>query len=71
MRALGLMWAEDRKAALGAARATGYVLATELRACGVDLSFTPVLDLDHGPSGVIGDRAFHRDRAGVWRWPAP
>ena len=30
-------------------------------ACGVDLSFTPVLDLDHGPSGVIGDRALHRD----------
>ena len=28
---------------------------------GVDLSFTPVLDLDHGPSGVIGDRALHRD----------
>jgi len=27
----------------------------------VDLSFTPVLDLDHGESGVIGDRAFHRD----------
>jgi beta-N-acetylhexosaminidase len=25
------------------------------------LSFTPVLDLDWGPSGVIGDRAFHRD----------
>jgi beta-N-acetylhexosaminidase len=33
----------------------------ELRACGVDLSFTPVLDLDHGGSTVIGDRAFHRD----------
>ena len=61
MRALGLMWQEDREAALGAARATGYVLAAELRAVGVDLSFTPVLDLDHGPSGVIGDRAFHRD----------
>nr|NDG08575.1 beta-N-acetylhexosaminidase [Oxalobacteraceae bacterium] len=28
---------------------------------GVDLSFTPVLDLDYGPSEVIGDRAFHRD----------
>ena len=27
----------------------------------VDLSFTPVLDLDHGGSSVIGDRAFHRD----------
>jgi beta-N-acetylhexosaminidase len=37
------------------------VLGAELRACAVDLSFTPVLDLDHGPSGVIGDRAFHRD----------
>jgi beta-N-acetylhexosaminidase len=43
------------------ATAAGYVLAAELRACGVDLSFTPVLDLDHGRSGVIGDRAFHRD----------
>ena len=39
----------------------GHVLGAELRACGVDLSFTPVLDLDHGGSSVIGDRAFHRD----------
>src|SRR5690606_10337387 len=37
------------------------VLAAELRACGVDLSFTPVLDLDYGVSQVIGNRAFHRD----------
>jgi beta-N-acetylhexosaminidase len=37
------------------------VLGSELRACGVDLSFTPVLDLDYGGSGVIGDRAFARD----------
>jgi hypothetical protein len=37
------------------------VLGAELRACGVDFSFTPVLDLDWGESGVIGDRAFHRD----------
>ena len=43
------------------ATAAGYILAAELRACGVDLSFTPVLDLDHGRSGVIGSRAFHRD----------
>jgi beta-N-acetylhexosaminidase len=33
----------------------------ELRACGVDFSFTPVLDLDYGESSVIGDRSFHRD----------
>jgi beta-N-acetylhexosaminidase len=61
MRALGEQWMRDAMAATDAATAAGYVLAAELRACGVDLSFTPVLDLDHGASGVIGDRAFHRD----------
>ncbi|EWS59151.1 Beta-hexosaminidase [Methylibium sp. T29-B] len=61
MRALGERWMQDALAATDAATACGYVLATELRACGVDFSFAPVLDLDHGPSGVIGDRAFHRD----------
>jgi beta-N-acetylhexosaminidase len=61
MRALGDAWMRDALAATDAASACGFVLASELRACGVDLSFTPVLDLDHGPSGVIGDRAFHRD----------
>ncbi len=61
MRALGERWMRDPLAACDAATATGYVLAAELRACGIDLSFTPVLDLDHGSSGVIGDRAFHRD----------
>jgi beta-N-acetylhexosaminidase len=74
MRALGRLW--DASAPKGAslaheasphlyatnvATACGYVLGAELRACGVDLSFAPVLDLDHGPSGVIGDRAFSRD----------
>jgi beta-N-acetylhexosaminidase len=39
----------------------GYVLAAELRAHGVDLTFAPVLDLDYGNSGVIGDRALHAD----------
>ena len=43
------------------ARAGGRVAAAELRACGVDFSFAPVLDLDYGVSTVIGDRAFHRD----------
>jgi len=61
MRALGELWMKDALTATDAATAAGYVLGAELRACGVDLSFTPVLDLDHGPSGVIGDRAFHRD----------
>ena len=47
--------------ATNAATACGFVLGAELRACGVDFSFTPVLDLDFGASSVIGDRAFARD----------
>lgn len=61
MRALGEAWMKDALAATNAATAAGYVLGAELRACGVDFSFTPVLDLDWGASGVIGDRAFHSD----------
>ena len=61
MRVLGELWMRDALGATNAATAAGYVLASELRACGVDFSFTPVLDLDYGESGVIGDRAFHRD----------
>ncbi|MEN9374603.1 MAG: hypothetical protein RIR79_2155, partial [Pseudomonadota bacterium] len=47
--------------AMKLATACGYTLGSELRACGVDFSFTPVLDLDYGESSVIGDRAFARD----------
>jgi beta-N-acetylhexosaminidase len=61
MRAFGELWMKDAMHATAAATAAGYVLAAELRACGVDFSFTPVLDLDHGRSVIIGDRAFHRD----------
>lgn len=61
MRMLGERWEQDHIAALELARSTGLVLAAELIAHGVDLSFTPVLDLDYGVSRVIGDRAFHHD----------
>ncbi|HEX9194454.1 MAG TPA: beta-N-acetylhexosaminidase [Azonexus sp.] len=60
MATLGRLWDRQPAAAVEAARQVGYVLAAELRSCGVDYSFTPVLDLDYGPSRVIGDRAFHR-----------
>ena len=59
MRALGEMWNAHPHRAKELARETGYVLAAELRAHGVDFSFAPVLDLDYGASSVIGDRAFH------------
>lgn len=39
----------------------GWLMATEVLAAGLDLSFAPVLDLDHGRSAVIGDRAFAGD----------
>lgn len=61
MAKLGQLWDRDVLTATKAAIACGYVLAAELRACDIDLSFTPVLDLDFGRSGVIGDRAFHTD----------
>ncbi|MDO5086591.1 MAG: beta-N-acetylhexosaminidase, partial [Comamonadaceae bacterium] len=61
MRALGEAWMRDALRAQDAASACGYVLGAELRACGVDLAFTPVLDLDWGGSTVIGNRAFHAD----------
>ena len=65
MRRLGEAWDRDRAGACAAARDIGYVLAGELLACGVDFSFTPVLDVDFGESGVIGDRAFHSDPAAI------
>lgn len=61
MNVLGELWQQDETAARAAAENVGVVLAGELRACGIDLSFTPVLDLDWGRCAVIGNRAFHRD----------
>ncbi|MCE9551658.1 MAG: beta-N-acetylhexosaminidase [Betaproteobacteria bacterium] len=61
MRELGHIWDENPRRAKHLAQQVGYVLAAELRACGVDFSFTPVLDIDFGISKVIGDRAFHSE----------
>ncbi|MFH1043936.1 MAG: beta-N-acetylhexosaminidase [Pseudomonadota bacterium] len=65
MRRLGEAWDRDHAGAYAAARDIAYVLAGELLACGVDFSFTPVLDVDFGESGVIGDRAFHSDPVAI------
>lgn len=59
MRTFGEIWNIHPQQAKHLARETGYVLASELRAHGIDFSFAPVLDLDYGASSVIGDRAFH------------
>ena len=61
MRTLGEHFEGDPQAANDAAFAYGATIGRELRAHGVDFSFTPVLDLDYAASAVIGDRAFHAD----------
>lgn len=64
-RLLGRRYDEDRRAALKLAHTAGWLMATEVRAVGVDFSFAPCVDLDTGASEVIGDRAFHGDADAV------
>jgi len=66
MREIGNLWNKSSQDGKHWARETGYVLAAELRSCGVDFSFTPVLDLDYGQNSVIGDRALHNNAAIVF-----
>ncbi len=61
MRELGRLWDQDVLGACRHATGIGQTIGRELREVGVDLSFTPVLDLDWGRSTVIGDRALHHD----------
>jgi len=60
MRHLGLEFDNDAHTATGLARQAGWLIASELRAAGIDLCFAPCVDLDWGVSEVIGDRAFHK-----------
>lgn len=64
MRSYGARHDEDAAMAAAGAREAGLAIGRELAAFGIDLCFAPVLDVDHGVSGVIGDRAFS-DRVDV------
>jgi len=56
----GRMYAKDPAAALALAEEHAWLMASEIRACGIDLSFAPVVDLGRG-NRAIGDRAFSED----------
>lgn len=55
----GALHRDNPRRAVRLAETAGWLMASELRAVGVDFSFAPVLDIDRGISRVIGDRAFH------------
>ena len=58
---IGALYVQDLTLACQLAEAVGYVSALELQSVGLDMTFAPVLDLNHGSSRVIGDRSFHQD----------
>ncbi|GMU68489.1 MAG: hypothetical protein AMXMBFR37_08220 [Steroidobacteraceae bacterium] len=60
LRRIGQEYDLEPRRGLELARELGWLMAAELRACGVDISFAPCVDLDYGVSEVIGERAFHR-----------
>jgi beta-N-acetylhexosaminidase len=60
MRDIGREYDRDRDSGLQVARQAGWLIASELRAAGIDLCFAPCVDLDWGISEIIGNRSFHR-----------
>jgi len=65
LRHLGHQYDLASAAGLELARRHGWLMASELLACGLDFSFAPCVDLDYGLSSVIGDRALHARAAAV------
>ena len=57
---LGELYANDPRAAIARTEEHAWLMASEMRAIGVDLSFAPVVDLARG-NRAIGERAFDAD----------
>jgi len=60
-RDLGKIYDQNIQDGMRSAELTGFLMAAELIAQGIDLSFSPVVDINHGISEVISDRSFHSD----------
>jgi beta-N-acetylhexosaminidase len=65
LREIGRRYAVNPASGLVLARELGWLMAAELRAVGIDLSFAPCVDIDYGVSRAIGDRALHADADAV------
>src|SRR5690554_3631250 len=65
MGRLGAGFADMPEVTLRLCQDAGWLLGMEMAACGLDLSFAPVLDVDDGTSSVIGDRSFSADPEAV------
>lgn len=61
MARIGERFAQDQEEGLGLATDAGWLLGMEMAACGLDISFAPVLDVESGISSVIGNRSFSTD----------
>jgi len=60
MATFGQLYKKNKDEAKNLAEKTGWLMASECLVTGIDFSFAPILDLGHGISGVIGDRAFDK-----------
>jgi beta-N-acetylhexosaminidase len=58
MQVIGNLIARSPEEGLGLSKDLGWLMASEVIACGLDLSFAPVLDVDRDTSSIIGDRSF-------------
>lgn len=67
MAKIGDLYDQDAATAIKYAETFAWIMASELLHYGIDLSFSPVLDVANPVSSVIGDRAFHRDPETITR----
>jgi len=63
LKLFGDLYEESPQRACELAQQTGWLMATELKVMGIDLSYAPVLDIDRKLNTVIGDRSFHENPA--------
>jgi beta-N-acetylhexosaminidase len=65
LREIGRRYDLGHAEGIALARQLGWLMAAELRALGVDMSFAPCVDIDYGVSRAIGDRALAADAVAV------